>query len=218
MFGLTLEKLLLVGLIAAVVIGPQRLPAVVARLTSLLRALRGVVDAARHRAATELGVPADATEWRALDPRRYDPRRIIAEALAAPPVVIAADTASGAGSPATGPISSESTDAVDVGAGSGGPTAGPVDAGLTDGGLAVAAPANAGFAAAAPADATRQSVPMRRIRVGSSAHPRWIEVPDDASVVEATTDGASDAADTNSGTSSPGERQTTGGVLMHAAV
>lgn len=208
MFGLTLEKLLLVGLIAAVVIGPQRLPAVVARLASLLRALRGMVDAARHRAATELGVPADATEWRALDPRRYDPRRIIAEALAAPPVAIAADTASGAGSPATGPISSESTDAVDVGAGSGGPTAGPADAGLTDGGLAVAA----------PADATRQSVPMRRIRVGSSAHPRWIEVPDDASAVEATTDGASGAADTNSGTSSPGERQTTGGVLMHAAV
>lgn len=140
MFGLTLEKLLLVGLIAAVVIGPQRLPAVVARLTSLLRALRGVVGAARHRAATELGVPADATEWRALDPRRYDPRRIIAEALAAPPVAIAADTAS-----VPVPIEQSVADAADP---------------------------------AGPVTPEPPSAPMRRVRVGSSAHPRWIEVPD----------------------------------------
>ncbi|MCM3500264.1 Sec-independent protein translocase TatB [Microbacterium sp. P26] len=137
MFGLTLEKLLLVGLIAAVVIGPQRLPAVVARLASLLRGLRPTVDAARHRAATELGVPADADEWRALDPRRYDPRRIIAEALAAPPVAVAADTAS-----------------VPV----------PIEASALD--------------AATPVATEPPSAPMRRVRVGSSAHPRWIEVPD----------------------------------------
>ncbi|MCY1717042.1 Sec-independent protein translocase TatB [Microbacterium sp. SL62] len=139
MFGLTLEKLLLVGLIAAVVIGPQRLPGVVARLASLVRALRATVDAARHRAATELGVPADASEWRALDPRRYDPRRIIAEALAAPPVAMAADTASV-------PVSTTTSapDAAD---------------------------------ATAPVVPERPSVPMRRVRVGSSAHPRWIEVP-----------------------------------------
>ncbi len=161
MFGLTLEKLLLVGLIAAVVIGPQRLPAVVARLASLLRGLRATVDAARHRAATELGVPADVTEWRALDPRRYDPRRIIAEALAAPPIAIAADTAS-----APVPIEQSVPDAAD--------TAGPVTP-------------------------EPPSAPMRRVRVGSSAHPRWIEVPDAsepaalASDAPAATDGEATA-------------------------
>ncbi|WP_150951321.1 twin-arginine translocase TatA/TatE family subunit [Microbacterium testaceum] len=140
MFGLTFEKLLLVGLVAAVVIGPQRLPGAVARLTSVLRGLRRTVDAARLRAASELGVPAAASEWRALDPRRYDPRRIIAEALGAPS---AGAAASGAESPVTGEAPSPSTDAGDTG----------------------------------PVDAPRQSMPMRRVRAGSSAHPRWIEVP-----------------------------------------
>ncbi|WP_144781891.1 Sec-independent protein translocase TatB [Microbacterium sp. BH-3-3-3] len=137
MFGLTFEKLLLVGLIAAVVIGPQRLPGAVTRFASMLRGLRRTVDAARLRAATELGVPADTAEWRALDPRQYDPRRIIAEALAAPPVVAAGDTAS------------------------------------------VPVPTSAADAAAPVAPETPR-IPMRRVHVGSSAHPRWIEVPDES--------------------------------------
>lgn len=144
MFGLTFEKLLLVGLIAAVVIGPHRLPGVVARFASLLGGLRRTVDTARERAAIELGVPVDATEWRALDPRRYDPRRIIAEALAAP----AATASAPVDDPEveTDPIASTAPDAT---------------------------------GAASPSLPAPSSVPMRRIRVGTSAHPRWIEVPVD---------------------------------------
>ncbi|MFF7681118.1 Sec-independent protein translocase TatB [Microbacterium sp. NPDC007973] len=138
MFGLTFEKLVLVGLIAAVVLGPQRLPVVVGRAAALVRDLRRTVDAARVRAAEEIGVPVDAPQWRALDPRRYDPRRIVAEALAAPSVEATVPAG------ATASVITTNSDAADT-------------ASLDP----VVAPA---------------SVPMRRVRVGTSAHPRWIEV------------------------------------------
>lgn len=80
MFGLTFEKLFLVAIIAAVVIGPQRLPAYAARLGELIRALRQAIDASRHTLAADVGVTA--ADLAALDPRRYDPRRIVREALA----------------------------------------------------------------------------------------------------------------------------------------
>ncbi|WP_058626880.1 hypothetical protein [Microbacterium testaceum] len=164
MFGLTFEKLLVVGLIAAVVIGPHRLPGVVARLASLVRGLRRTVDAARERAAIELGVPTDATEWRALDPRRYDPRRIISEALAAPPVAASVPTDAGGGESA--PVRPESVAKTEQDTAD--PSSGPVTA--------------------AP------SVPTRRIRVGTSAHPRWIEVPLEPSPDADTADPAADRA------------------------
>lgn len=151
MFGLTFEKLLLVGLIAAVILGPQRLPVVVARVAALVGGLRRTVDAARERAAEEIGIPADAPQWRALDPRQYDPRRIIAEALAAPPVPASAPVAPVlvvADPVATDPLGTTDPDAADT-------TVDPV--------------------------LEPPRLPMRRIRVGTSAHPRWIEVPVDAS-------------------------------------
>lgn len=74
MFGLTFEKLFLVGIVAAVVIGPQRLPLYAQRLGEYVRAVRRFVDQARADAGVE--------EWRSdsYDPRRYDPRRIVREA------------------------------------------------------------------------------------------------------------------------------------------
>ncbi|WP_404448289.1 twin-arginine translocase TatA/TatE family subunit [Microbacterium marinum] len=79
MFGLSLEKLVLVAFVAAMIIGPSRLPALAQRLGELIRAFRSIVDAARARAETEVGLTAD--DWRSLDPRQYDPRRIVREAL-----------------------------------------------------------------------------------------------------------------------------------------
>ncbi|WP_394280125.1 twin-arginine translocase TatA/TatE family subunit [Microbacterium sp.] len=79
MFGLSVEKLVLVAFLAAMIIGPSRLPALAQRLGELIRALRSIVDAARARAETEVGLTAD--DWRSLDPRQYDPRRIVREAL-----------------------------------------------------------------------------------------------------------------------------------------
>lgn len=71
MFGLTLEKLVLVGIVAAVVIGPQRLPLYTQRLADHLRALRRFVEQTR----IETGM-----DGHAYDPRRLDPRRVLREA------------------------------------------------------------------------------------------------------------------------------------------
>jgi len=79
MFGLTLEKLFLVALVAGIVIGPRRLPHYAQKLAELMRTVRGALDHARNEASIELGVSRE--EWESLDPRRYDPRRIMREAM-----------------------------------------------------------------------------------------------------------------------------------------
>lgn len=81
MFGLTVEKLLLIGVIAVFLVGPQRLPLYAAKLGAFVRAMRDVADTAKARVAEELGPDFDATEWQKLDPRQYDPRRIVRDAL-----------------------------------------------------------------------------------------------------------------------------------------
>ncbi|SDO62451.1 hypothetical protein SAMN04487848_1760 [Microbacterium sp. ru370.1] len=177
MFGLTFEKLLLVGLIAAVILGPQRLPVVVARVSGLRR----TVDAARVRAADEIGIPADAPQWRALDPRQYDPRRIIAEALAAPPRPASAPP--GPASVPAAPAPVERAPVAPDPAASAPVAPAPVEALDPDAADTTADPA-----------VTPVNPPMRRIRVGTSAHPRWIEVPVDAPTVGDTAVPAADDA------------------------
>ncbi|MFJ6679104.1 Sec-independent protein translocase TatB [Microbacterium sp. NPDC091382] len=80
-FGLDLEKILLIGLIAALLLGPERLPGYAASLARLTRRVREWLDGARTRVKEEMGDDFDEIEWRKLDPRQYDPRRIIREAL-----------------------------------------------------------------------------------------------------------------------------------------
>ncbi|WP_372985010.1 twin-arginine translocase TatA/TatE family subunit [Microbacterium sp.] len=80
MFGLTIEKLFLVALIAAVIIGPRRLPEYAGRLGALVRRVTLAVGEAARRAEQEAGVASIRQEWTAVDPRRYDPRQIIREA------------------------------------------------------------------------------------------------------------------------------------------
>lgn len=80
-FGLDLEKILLIGLIAALLLGPERLPGYAASLARLTRRVREWLDGARTRVKEEMGDDFDDIEWRKLDPRQYDPRRIIREAL-----------------------------------------------------------------------------------------------------------------------------------------
>ena len=45
-------------------------------------ALRAMANNAKDRMKEEMGDEFDEAEWQKLDPRRYDPRRIIREALA----------------------------------------------------------------------------------------------------------------------------------------
>jgi len=80
-FGLTFDKLLVIGIIALFLIGPDRLPGYAAQLARLVRSMRSMADGAKERMREELGPEFDDVDWRKLDPRQYDPRRIIREAL-----------------------------------------------------------------------------------------------------------------------------------------
>ena len=80
-FGLTIEKLLLIGLVAGLLIGPERLPRYVESLTKFAKRAREYVSTAKTKMKDEMGSDFDDVDWRTLDPRQYDPRRIIREAL-----------------------------------------------------------------------------------------------------------------------------------------
>ena len=85
MFGLTFEKLLIIGVIAVFLLGPDRLPAYAAQLGRAVQAIRGFADTAKSRMRDELGTDYDDIKWNELDPRQYDPRRIIRDALSEKP-------------------------------------------------------------------------------------------------------------------------------------
>ncbi len=78
------EKLLVIGLLAMFLLGPEKLPDYAARLARLVRGARRMLDDANQRMRDELGEDFDLDEWRKLDPRQYDPRRIIRDALLEP--------------------------------------------------------------------------------------------------------------------------------------
>ena len=80
-FGLTFDKLLIIGVIAVFLLGPERLPYYASQLARLVKSLRGMANGARDRMREEMGPDFDDIDWKKLDPRQYDPRRIIREAL-----------------------------------------------------------------------------------------------------------------------------------------
>lgn len=79
------SKLIFIAVLALFLVGPERLPDYAARLGRFVRAARGMLDDAKDRVREELGPDFDEEEWRKLDPRQYDPRRIIRDALLEPP-------------------------------------------------------------------------------------------------------------------------------------
>jgi len=91
-FGITFDKLAVIGIIAVFVLGPERLPEYARKLAQLVKTIRSMADGAKDRMREEMGPEFDDVDWKRLDPRQYDPRRIIREALleeddAAAPVV-----------------------------------------------------------------------------------------------------------------------------------
>lgn len=89
-------EVVLLVLLAFIVLGPSRLPHYAARLGQAVRQLRDLAEGARSQIKTEMGPAFEDIDWRQLDPRQYDPRRIVREALATPP-------AGGPASPAVDP-------------------------------------------------------------------------------------------------------------------
>jgi sec-independent protein translocase protein TatB len=47
----------------------------------LVKAVRSMTDSAKERMRDEMGPEYDDVDWKKLDPRQYDPRRIIRTAL-----------------------------------------------------------------------------------------------------------------------------------------
>ncbi|MGF3056622.1 Sec-independent protein translocase TatB [Microbacterium sp. YY-01] len=80
-FGLTFEKLLVIGVIAAVIVGPERLPAVAEKFARFVKSAADYMRGAKDRMKEEFGSELNQEDWRKLDPRQYDPRRIIRDAL-----------------------------------------------------------------------------------------------------------------------------------------
>lgn len=81
MFGLTIDKLLILGVVAVFLLGPDRLPHYAAQFGRFVRSLKSMADGAKDRMRDEMGPDFDEVDWKKLDPRQYDPRRIIREAL-----------------------------------------------------------------------------------------------------------------------------------------
>lgn len=74
----------IIVVLAFVVIGPDRLPEYAAKLGRGVRQLKALAEGARAQLREQVGPDFDDIDWAAYDPRQYDPRRIVREALADP--------------------------------------------------------------------------------------------------------------------------------------
>ncbi|MBD8059735.1 twin-arginine translocase TatA/TatE family subunit [Cellulomonas sp. JH27-2] len=84
MFDINGSEFIVILLVAAIVIGPQRLPGYAEQLGALVRKARVWMKDAKGRIDAEMGDDALDVDWRSLDPRQYDPRRIVRDALMDP--------------------------------------------------------------------------------------------------------------------------------------
>jgi sec-independent protein translocase protein TatB len=80
-FGINGSEFIVLLVVAAIVLGPERLPTYAAQLGRLVRELRRMAQGASTQMREELGPEFDDIDWRKLDPRQYDPRRIVRDAL-----------------------------------------------------------------------------------------------------------------------------------------
>lgn len=81
MFGISGPEFIVLLAVAAIVLGPERLPQYAQQLARLVRELRRMAQGAQEQVRAELGPEFEDVDWRKLDPRQYDPRRIVRDAL-----------------------------------------------------------------------------------------------------------------------------------------
>lgn len=79
--GITLDKLLIILVIAFVILGPDKLPLYTQKLSNFVKSVRRMSMSAKDRLRAEMGEEYDNIDWKQLDPRQYDPRKIIRDAL-----------------------------------------------------------------------------------------------------------------------------------------
>jgi sec-independent protein translocase protein TatB len=80
-FDINGPEFLVLGAVALFVLGPDKLPGYAAQASRLLRQLRTMADGAKEQVREQLGPEFDDVDWKSLDPRQYDPRRIVRDAL-----------------------------------------------------------------------------------------------------------------------------------------
>jgi sec-independent protein translocase protein TatB len=80
-FDINGGEFIILMVLAVVILGPERLPQYAAQLGRFVREAKGFAVKAREQVREELGEEFDDVDWQALDPRRYDPRRIVRDAL-----------------------------------------------------------------------------------------------------------------------------------------
>lgn len=76
MFGVGLQELALLALIAVVVFGPDKLPEFARQLGQFARAAKNLADGARDQLRDELGPEYSDLELRDLDPRAFVRKQI----------------------------------------------------------------------------------------------------------------------------------------------
>jgi len=76
-----MTKIFVILIIALFILGPERLPHYAQKLGELVRSIKRMADGAKDRLKDEMGPEFDDVDWKQLDPRQYDPRRIIRDAL-----------------------------------------------------------------------------------------------------------------------------------------
>jgi len=81
-FDVNGSEFLVLGAVALFVLGPDKLPGYAAQAARVLRQLRAMADGAKDQMREQLGPEFDDVDWKTLDPRQYDPRRIVRDALA----------------------------------------------------------------------------------------------------------------------------------------
>ncbi|WP_315503302.1 Sec-independent protein translocase TatB [Actinomyces radicidentis] len=117
MFGISGGEFLVILLVIAIVVGPQRLPEYTRTVTQWVRQLRLFLDNAKQQIAEEVGPELADINLSDLDPRNYDPRKIVRDALGEDieairkdfenPIKSVVDAAKGASDEAAGEVSSE---------------------------------------------------------------------------------------------------------------
>lgn len=187
MFGINPGEFAVLLVIALIVVGPERLPKYAAQLGRMVREGRKMAMGLREQVRGELGPEFDDVDWKKLDPRQYDPRKIIRDAL----TDTLEDDDEPPARPAPKPVSSGGPAAVS-GAAAGAAAAGAAGAAAAGAGAASAAPSTpatpssngasagstpvptgAGYPSVSPADKRPASAasPMEAAAVGKPAEP-----------------------------------------------
>lgn len=78
------SELLVIAILALVLIGPERLPQYAEQLGRFVRGVKQFTTDTSQKVRDEIGDEVDDLDLSALDPRQYDPRRIVRDALAEP--------------------------------------------------------------------------------------------------------------------------------------